>query len=252
MKLNMFVVVSIFIILFSCKIFADDLLVSKTCPVLHKNKSVGILAFSVPWFHNGGSPATYTAKDNDTGIGIEIHFLANKHGLSLKSEKKLCDKYRMLQFRDTSARLLNNEKNVQLDIPKNSLEPFYDALPLEFGHGMHKTPKDTADKPWENRIMRASTIGIYDTPFVSDNYGIEGNDIMVKFETCVVCQKREQIDHILSCGTWGFNREYMGGMTAWSEPEAYPIKCINKPKKEHLDVLKNSKFTAYNHLFNTQ
>jgi len=235
----------IFAILISFSAIAEDLLVTKTCPVLHNKSKIGILAFSIPWFHNGGSQASYIAKDNATGIGIEIHFLVNSEGLAHNQKSLACDKYRILQFRNTNAKLPSDQTKIQLDIPINSVEPFYDSFPLEFGHGMHKTPSDMRDKPWINSVMRASTVAIYDTPFVSDNYGVEGENIEVTFETCVVCQQFKAVDIILSCGTWGFNREYMGGMTAWSEPEAYPIKCSSELNNEYIKVLKNTKHISY-------
>ncbi|WP_252097532.1 hypothetical protein [Pseudoalteromonas sp. NBT06-2] len=218
---------------------------TKTCPVIFKNQNVGILAFSIPWFHNSGSQASYIAKDSATGIGIEIHFLVNDKGLKVIKKSKLCDQYRMIQFRDTNAKLPLGQNKIQLDIPTQNPEPFYDSLPLEFGHGMHKTPIDTRDKPWTFTAMRASTVAIYDTPFVSDNYGIEGKDIEVKFETCVVCQKFKTVDRILSCGSWGFNREYMGDTTSWSEPVVYPIKCSIKPNKVYLKALDNTQNISY-------
>lgn len=243
MKSN--IVMSLLLIAISFQTSAQDLLVAKTCPVVYNNTNIGILAFSMPWYHNGGSQASYIAKDNATGIGIEIHFLANKNGFSDTKQQKICDQFRIMQFRNTNAKLPRGEDKVQLDIPATHPEPFYDAPPLEFGHGMHQTPIDHHDKPWKNIIMRASTVAIYDTPFVSDSYGIEGKDIIVKFETCVVCRHFKKADHILSCGSWGFNREYMGGMTAWSEPEADPIKCSDAPNKEHLEVLNNSNLVSY-------
>lgn len=241
--ISLFINLILIVIIFQTS--AQELLVSKACPVVYNNKNIGILAFSIPWYHNGGTQASYIAKDNATGVGIEIHFLVNENGVYNTVQKKLCDQYRIMQFRNTNAKLPINEDSVQLDIPFSHGEPFYDAPPLEFGHGMHETPLDHQDKPWNNTIMRASTVAIYDTPFVSDSYGIEGKNIEVKFETCVVCRKFKSLDKILACGSWGFNREYMGGMTAWSEPEADPIKCFDSPKKEHLEVLNNSKLVSY-------
>ena len=228
------------LILVSINSQAQDLLVSKACPVFFNNHKIGLLAFSIPWYHDGGTNASYIAKDDSTGIGIEVHFLVNQNG-----KKKRCDRYRMIQFRSTNAKLDPEQEALELDIPKNNKQPFYDAEPLEFGHGMHLTPTDTTDKPWNTRIMRASAIAIYDTPYVSDYYGIKGQNIIVKFNTCVVCQKYDGLDTILSCGSWGFNREYMGGMTAWSEPEADKVKCHTSPGSKQLNILKNTKLVTY-------
>lgn len=93
--------------------------------------------------------------------------------------------------------------------------------------------------------MRASTVAIYDTPYVSDGYGIEGEDIKVKFETCVVCQRDQGYDLLLSCSTWGFTREYMGGMTGWTEPEFIPVQCAAWPSEQYQFALDNSDRLQY-------
>ncbi|WP_157534177.1 hypothetical protein [Moritella sp. JT01] len=38
------------------------------------------MAFSQHWYHNGSDNAAYQARDNATGVGIEIHFLTNDKG----------------------------------------------------------------------------------------------------------------------------------------------------------------------------
>ncbi|SFC08555.1 hypothetical protein SAMN02745724_00877 [Pseudoalteromonas denitrificans DSM 6059] len=160
---------------------AHDLLVAKSCPVTFNQSPVGILVFSFPWFHNSGSDAAYIAKDNATGIGIEIHFFSNNQGQIKGKNIAKCQKYRMVQIRKTNAKLSKKHNEIEIDVPNQSTEPFYDNHLLEFGYGTHKSPIDSQDKPWKAQVMRASTVAIYDTPFVSDSYGHEGKDIKVKF-----------------------------------------------------------------------
>ena len=133
----------------------------------------------------------------------------------------------------------NKVPAIQLDIPTQFELPFYDDQPLEFGRGSHLTPIDSQDKPWLAQHSRASSVAIYDTPYVSDYYGKEGENIRVKFETCVLCQREEGYDQLLSCGNWGFEREYMDSMTGWSEPEFIPVQCQTKASSRYLSTLDN-------------
>jgi len=230
----------------------NELLVGAVCPVNSTtsgiaNKSMGILAFSQHWFHDGGSNASYQARDNATGVGIEIHFLANDNGFIKGKNVADCQQYRIIQLRQTNIKHLINELPVQIDIPDTFTLPFYDNHTLEHGHGMHQTPKDNQDKPWTKPVMRASSVAIYDTPYVSDAYGTEGEDIQVTFETCVVCQREQQYDQLLSCGTWGFRRDYLGGMTGWTEPEFIPVQCATQPSPQYLTTLDNSARIDYDY-----
>ena len=235
---------------FSSFIYANELILNKVCPVTSPstkppNDSVGILAFSQHWYHDGGDNAAYQARDNATGVGIEIHFFTNNKGVIQGQNIADCQRYRIIQLRQTNIKTLINELPIQIDIPDTFILPFYDNHTLEHGHGMHKTPKDNRDKPWEESIMRASSVAIYDTPYVSDAYGSEGEDIQVMFETCVVCQREQQYDQLLSCGSWGFSRDYMGGMTGWAEPEFIPVQCAAQPSQQYLTTLDNSERIDY-------
>lgn len=241
-------------------VYADELEVGKVCPVFyekkpyqhkpHKPESLGLLVFSKPWFHSGRSQASYIASDNATGVGVEVHLMNNVRGHLQGQNIANCDRYRLLQIRETTARLGPGEKPLQIDVPDSFLNPFYDSAPLEHGYGVHKTPIDTTDKPWHNRPTRAATVSIYDTPFVSDAYGKEGEDIYVGFETCAVCERDQGYDSLLSCGRWGYRREYMGGMTGWAEPEYLGVQCQAQPSEQFQQVLDRSNRIEYSYWIN--
>lgn len=214
-----------------------DLLLGKVCPVFWQQTELGILAFSQPWYHNGGTQASYQARDDATGVGLEIHFLANNNGHTSKDNRAQCHRYRVVQTRYSTALHGKNTAPLQLDIPSHFELPFYDNQPLEFGRGSHLTPNDDRDKPWLQRHSRASSVAIYDTPYVSDYYGKEGANIRVEFETCVLCQRDDGYDLLLSCGKWGFEREYMDTMTGWSEPEFIAVQCHNQASSAYLSTL---------------
>ncbi|WP_432464504.1 MULTISPECIES: hypothetical protein [unclassified Agarivorans] len=219
---------------FCCGLFSgdsstDDLLVGKVCPVSYQQQALGILVFSQAWYHSGRQQASYVARDNATGVGVEIHLFTNRSGeLELENQAN-CSRYRMLQVRTTNRRLLADELGSQVDAPAQLLEPFYDTEPLEYGYGVHATPQDHFDKPWQGRPKRASTLAIYDTPFVSDALGKLGQNIEVDFETCVVCQRDVGYDSILSCGRWGYQREFLDERSGWAEPEYKEATCLNFP-----------------------
>lgn len=215
---------------------AQDLLLSKVCPVTFEQRKIGILALSMPWYHSGRDNASYIASDNATGIGIEIHYFNNASGQVLKEHGR-CDAFRLLQVRETNSLLDAGESKVQVDAPSHLANPFYDQYPLEYGRGTHLTPQDSRDKPWSGQLQRASTVALYDTPYISDAYGIDGKDINVRFETCLVCQREQQADLLLSCAHWGYQREYMGGMTGWAEPEVLTNSCAAKPSEQFVTVL---------------
>lgn len=229
---------------------AEDLLVGKSCPVTYKERSVGILVFSREWYHTSRSDAHYTPGDNATGIGLEIHFFSNDLGDTRILNLPDCDRYRMLQIRSSNARMLPGEHLSQVDVPDQFITPFYDHSPLEHGHGVHLAPADDRDKPWSGRPVRASTVSIYDSPYVSDAWGREGHDITIRFETCVVCQRDRRFDQLLSCGTWGYQRHYMGGMTGWAEPEFIPPKCLSTPTKGFQQTLNDSNRIDYSYWIN--
>lgn len=224
---------------------SQELYVEKSCPVLWNQQQVGILIFSQPWFHNSRSQAAYIPKDDATGIGVEIHFMANKIGHIPGNNAAKCQQYRFAQFRETNASLAINERARQMDIPPQFSKPFYDTLPLEFGRGTHTSPSDLSDKPWSNIPTRAATVSMYDTPYVSDGYGQDGHNITVKFETCVVCQRESHHDDILSCGTWGFTREYIDEMSGWAEPEPHPFTCQATPTDAYLTTLDQHPYINY-------
>lgn len=225
----------------------DSLLVGKTCPVVtgDDGKQLGILVFSQPWYHSSRGDARYIASDNATGIGLEIHFFANTEGQIRGRNKVRCDHYRILQIRKTSARLFQGEKAVQIDIPDSAFSPFYDNAPMEHGYGTHSTPSDSSDKPWDGRPVRASTVAIYDTPYVSDSFGIEGQHIRTEFETCVVCERDQAFDSLLSCGSWGYQRDYLDEQTGWTEPELLPIECLNTPSQRFTSTLEQTNRVQY-------
>ncbi|MBV1786619.1 hypothetical protein KQ940_00965 [Marinobacterium sp. D7] len=229
---------------------AEELNVGKICPVLYRQQSVGILAFSQEWYHSFRQDARYIASDNATGVGLEIHFLTNASGDIRGQNSASCDRYRILQVRKTSARLFDGEEAVQIDVPDGFTSPFYDNPGLEHGYGTHLAPEDDHDKPWTGRPVRASTVAIYDTPFVSARFGVEGQDIEVDFETCVVCQRSQGYDSVLSCGRWGYRREYIDGMTGWSEAEFTGVQCESLPSELFQQTLRNSSRIEYSYWIN--
>lgn len=175
-----------------------------------------------------------------TGIGLEIHFLATSAGQIDNDNIANCDQYRVLQVRKST-----KEPLFTIDIPETFNNPFYDNEPLEHGYGTHLTPVDTTDKPWQGRPQRISTVAIYDTPFASDDYKTEGQDIEMLFETCVVCQRQQQPDHLLSCGRWGYSRIYVNKTSHWSAATFIPPQCLNSPSEEFKDTLNNSQNLQY-------
>lgn len=241
---------SLFILFIASFVNAAELKVGKACPVLYQTEPIGILVFSKEWYHSSRSDARYIPGDNATGIGIEIH-LQNSYsgkvdGLNLAD----CNRFRLVQIRKTTAKLFQGEKPVQIDVPDNFESPFYDSAPLEHGYGLHKTPIDDEDKPWTGRVYRDASVSIYDTPYVSDSYGIEGQDIEVQFETCAVCKRDSQFDSVLSCGTWGYIREFMGGMTGWAEPEFTGVQCSSSPSPLFEKTLDQSNRVDYSYWIN--
>ncbi|MCE2595694.1 hypothetical protein K6Y31_12815 [Motilimonas cestriensis] len=225
--------------------WAEDLLVGKSCPVSFQNQPLGILVFSKEWYHNGRERASYTPYDNATGVGIEIHFLSNQAGGLKQQNVARCDRYRLLQIRRSNLRLSEDEQPMQIDVPHQFEEPFYDHAPLEHGYGTHASPIDINDKPWPIRPMRASTVALYDTPYASDHYGKEGEPINVMFETCVVCQREDQYDNLLACGSWGYQRDYMGGYVGWSEPEFIHPQCLSQPSHNFKHTLDQQQMVDY-------
>lgn len=235
--------------------YADDLILAKVCPVkthLTNNlapTNLGILAFSEAWFHSSRSQASYIASDNATGVGLEIHFFAGLNGQINGRNRAKCDKYRMLQVRKSSINFPNENQN-QLDIPAENTEPFYDSENLEYGHGTHYTPEDDQDKPWQGRVQRSSTVAIYDTPYISDGYGVEGEDMTIMFETCVVCERENKFDQLLSCGQWGYTREYIGGQTGWTEPEFIPVSCLATASDTFKTTIEYNESMSYHYWIN--
>lgn len=223
----------------------EDLLVGKSCSVEFENEKLGTLVVSVPWFHASRTKAAYQAMDNATGIGVEIHYFASRNGDLRYENFANCDQYRFLQVRTTSSKLNQGELPLQVDIPDNQAKPYYDTDPLEHGYGTHLTPIDDSDKPWTGRVTRSSTVAIYDTPYVSDGYGIEGKDIVVRFETCAVCERDHTDDELLSCVTWGYVREYMGGLTGWAEPETIDMQCRQEASDSVLRAIRTKPSIAY-------
>ncbi|NRA53057.1 MAG: hypothetical protein HRU23_02830 [Gammaproteobacteria bacterium] len=243
---------TLLVILINQVVGAQELLPDKVCPVIFSKSDsftansltvksladkplesesnvLGILVISKAWFHNSGQLAGYIAKDDATGIGVEIHFFANNIGQVSGHNIAQCDRYRLLQVRAANIKRPNGEEPIQIDVPDNTDSPFYDNGLLEHGYGSHQTPVDSDDKPWVGRPTRASTVAIYDTPFTGDSLGIDGLDIKVAFETCVVCQRDNAIDSILSCVNWGYQRDLLEPtgqqLTSWSEPDILERQC---------------------------
>jgi len=222
--------------------------VGKVCPVTHQGKSMGNLVLSTPWYHDGGGNAAYIARDNAIGVGIEIHFFSNILASVRKKHMAQCDKYRLLQVRFTNSKLLASQTKSAIDVPRQQPTPFYDDGQLEHGRGSHLTPIDSDDKPWVGRHSRASTVGLYDTPYLSDWFGIAGKDIIVEFETCVVCEKNNQRDSVLSCGQWGFSRGYVNEMDGWAEPQTLPLQCLAAPTTRFINTVNDSHQFEYQNI----
>ncbi|GLS90084.1 hypothetical protein GCM10007916_11510 [Psychromonas marina] len=234
------------ILCLSFNVVAEVLQVSKVCPVTQSdNQPLGLLVLSEFWFHSGRSNASYIANDDATGIGVEIHFFSNDNGQLDKSNFAQCDQYRILQVRKTNSLLNQGELPVQIDIPPFFEQPFYDNRPLEHGYNTHFTPIDSSDKPWLTQTSRASTLAIYDTPYVSDAYGLDGEDIRVEFETCVVCQRQLGFDQLLSCATWGYQRDYLDEETGWTEPEVIAPQCLSQASELFKDTLEGNLVVEY-------
>jgi len=142
--------------------------------------------------------------------------------------------------RFTNSKLLATQTKFAIDVPSQQPSPFYDDGELEYGRGSHLTPIDSTDKPWFGRHSRASTVGIYDTPYLSDWFGIKGQDIVVEFETCVVCENYSQRDSVLSCGKWGFSRDYVNEMDGWAEPQTLPLQCVITPTTRFITTVNDS------------
>lgn len=230
----------------SYSFFANGLEVSKICPVSNAtNQQLGLLVLSEFWFHSGRSDASYIATDNATGIGVEIHFFSNRAGQLSTRNLGQCDQYRIVQVRKTNSLLNRGELPLQIDIPSFFELPFYDNPPLEFGYRSHLTPIDNSDKPWPTRTSRASTIAIYDTPYVSDTYGISGKNIRVEFETCIVCTRKQGFDQLLSCATWGYQRDYLNEETGWTEPEVIAPQCNLNASEQFKKTLEENIIVDY-------
>lgn len=243
MKIN---AILLFISILPNGLSADELQINKVCPVSFPNsESLGILVLSDFWFHSGRDNASYIATDNATGIGVEIHFFSNHEGHLKTQNIAQCDKYRFLQVRETNSLLNAGELPVQIDTPAFFQQPFYDSSPLEFGYNTHFTPTDNSDKPWGARNTRASTVAIYDTPYVSDAYGVEGQHIQVNFETCVICQRKQGFDQLLSCATWGYQREYLNAETGWTEPDIIKPHCLLQASEQFKKTLEESAAIEY-------
>lgn len=221
-------------------LLADELNVGKVCPVTQQQTVLGHLVLSTPWYHDGSGHAAYIARDNAIGVGIEIHFFSNKSGDVRHNNLAQCDQYRLLQVRFTNSKILPRQTKFAIDVPDSQPSPFYDDGLLEHGRGSHFTPVDNSDKPWLDRHSRASTVGLYDTPYLSDWFGIPGKDINVEFETCVVCEKTTQRDSVLSCGRWGFSRDYVNEMDGWAEPQATPLQCMIQPTTRFINTVNDS------------
>ena len=176
---------------------------------------------------------------------MEIHFFANAAGDTRFQNTANCNRYRLLQVRKTNTKLYRGERAVDIDVPGYLSEPFSDNAVLEHGVGTHLTPADDRDKIWQGRVVRASTVALYDTPYVSDGFGVEGKDMQVEFETCVVCERDHSFDSLLSCGRWGYKREYMGGTTGWAEPELLPMQCLLEPSQQVKQTLDESNKVQY-------
>jgi len=248
----------LFIVLFTLNLanpLAEELIIAKICPVKaanltsKKTNPLGILAFSQEWFHSSRSQASYIASDNATGVGLEIHFFANLNGQLKGLNQAKCAKYRILQVRMSSINFIDENKN-QLDTAPENTEPFYDQGNLEYGRGNHFTPLDDQDKPWQGQVPRNSTVAIYDTPYISDAYGIEGEDMTIRFETCVVCEREDSFDQLLSCGQWGYTREYIGGSTGWTEPEFIPVSCLSQASDTFKETIEFNESTSYHYWIN--
>ena len=236
---------------------AQELLPDKICPVIFPAANdissqanvLGLLVISRAWFHNSGQLAGYIAKDDATGIGVEIHFFANSKGQVSGNNIAQCDRYRLLQVRASNIKRLWGEEAVQIDVPDNNDLPFYDNQLLEHGYGSHQTPIDNDDKPWDARPSRASTVAIYDTPFTGDSMGMDGRDIKVEFETCVVCQRDNAIDSLLSCINWGYQRDLLEPfgqqLTSWSEPDILERQCRLRASELFISTLDNSHRIEY-------
>jgi len=244
--MNKVIIILISIWVISTSTRAESLQVSKVCPVTNNvGDSLGLLVLSEFWFHSGRENASYIATDNATGIGVEIHFFNNALGQLQASNISSCDKYRMLQVRKTNSLLNHSDSPIQVDIPNFFEQPFYDNSPLEYGYNTHQTPTDNRDKPWLNRTTRASTVAIYDTPYVSDAYGIEGKHIRVEFETCVVCERERGFDQLLSCATWGYQRDYLDEETGWTEPDIITPQCFIQASEQFKETLENNLIVEY-------
>ena len=246
-----FIIKTLMLLTLPVSVIANTLQVSKVCPVVNENNNtLGVLVLSDFWFHNGRHDASYIPSDNATGIGVEIHFFNNEAGQLNNKNMSQCDKYRVLQVRKTNSLLNPGEHPIQVDIPSYFKQPFYDNLPLEFGYNTHHTPIDNSDKPWFSGAVRASTIGIYDTPYVSDAYGIEGKNIRVEFETCIVCQRDQRFDQLLSCATWGYQRDYLNEETGWTEPEILIPNCLMTASEQFKNTLQKSSIVDYQYWLN--
>lgn len=183
---------------------------ARSCPITCCDKSLGTLHAMPLFFHQNRSAIVEAGSPLATGIGAELHFIA-EDTQPLGTDPCHCNDFRMIQVVTTNNTTDPRKKNNFVDNNATGT-PFYGPT-YDSGKGEHEIYPHYVDA---GETVK-TTESIYDKPTrATDELGPTGLSWMA--ETCVTCIKGSEPDRVLGCVTYGFTQNYKE--SAKSDPTA--------------------------------
>jgi hypothetical protein len=147
-------------------------------------------------------PLTLTPLAN--GVSTSLHFIAQGAPLPA-GDRCHCDDYHIIQVVTTSHPPQGRAASGYVDNGGHST-PFYASSGFMARHGTFAIPRGFPDA---GRQLQ-TTESIYDAPTRATTGTAAGRntDIHWAAESCVACVRNNDVDRILGCVTYGFNRNY--------------------------------------------
>ena len=207
----------------------DERRAAKSCPITCCDKNLGTLHAMPLFFHQSRVAIVGAGSPLATGIGAEIHFIADDTQPPVQ-DLCHCTDYRMIQVVSSNVPIDPRGKSF-VDNGGNTT-PFYDDWSYPSARKEHSIPPDYVDAG--ERVT--TTESMYDRPFRTPEM-LNTSSLKWMAEVCVSCIKSPKPDRVLGCVTYGYTQNYNKATSSFDPVVAIAPGCLSKPSTNFVKTL---------------
>ncbi len=226
----------------------------RSCPVRCCERELGKL-HAMPLLYAAGiaGPVVKEGDPSAVGVSAALHFIRNEAERPAAGSPCHCDDFHIIQVVKTTHPTASRERgdsyvDVQSSVGTKPGEtsPFYIASATG-RRGEHFIPLYHHD---EGEKVQ-TTESIYDTPHRTPaQLSANKTNLSWMGEACVACIKKNGLDRVLGCVTYGFRRRYDAPKDTYEPVVAVHPECYYGPSSNFIERLANDPLTMH-YVFST-